>query len=215
MMYDGLRYRFSKSGVRGAVNNWYGGKKNLSPRMAEAMEKVLGVSLGELFGAVAEKLPEMLVTKRETSQDKILDDLNEIIMRQDIDFTTRETLVNARVGQGRFRLEVLQSWDNRCSLTGSTCDRVIRASHIKPWRESTDEERLDPQNGIPLVATFDALFDAGLISFQANGRLIVSPNLSTADRHIFGIDKQTLTKTPTARMAMYLAYHRSKYGFED
>lgn len=55
--------------------------------------------------------------------------------------------------------------------------QVLRASHAKPWRHCSDSERLDPDNGLPLVATLDALFDAGLITFDAGGCMEISTHL--------------------------------------
>ena len=130
------------------------------------------------------------------------------IFGQKIDLTTKAARINARVGQGRFRSKVLDLWDNRCSVTCSKTGDVIRASHIKPWRVSTNEERLDPYNGLPLVANLDALFDAGLISFASSGTLIVSSVLSESERQIFGVDSRSLTKTPPRETAQYLEYHR-------
>jgi len=91
---------------------------------------------------------------------------------------------------------------------------AIRASHIKPWRESSNAERLDPNNGLPLIASLDALFDAGLISFDSCGKLIVSLKVSTTERGIFGVAQTSLRKKPTAKMADYLAHHRAKHGFQ-
>ena len=127
---------------------------------------------------------------------------------KEIETTTKVNLVNARVGQGKFRSEVLELWGNCCSVTRSATGAAIRASHIKPWRYSTDEERLDPNNGLPLVASLDALFDAGLISFKPSGTLIVSSVLSESERQIFDLDSRSLTKTPTQKTAQYLVYHR-------
>jgi putative restriction endonuclease len=99
-------------------------------------------------------------------------------------------------------------------MTVSATHEAIRASHIKPWRESNDEQRLDPSNGLPLVASLDALFDAGLVSFESSGRLIISSKLDLAERKILGITgKQSLKKKPTAETAAYLADHRRKHGF--
>ncbi|QGQ27026.1 HNH endonuclease [Gimesia benthica] len=75
--------------------------------------------------------------------------------------TTKEQLILARVGQGQFRKGVLALWNDRCAVTGTTF--AVRASHIKPWRDCSDDERIDPNNGLPLVATLDALFDSYLI----------------------------------------------------
>jgi putative restriction endonuclease len=143
-------------------------------------------------------------------EDPEVEDEREIEARKDIDATTKEALVKARRGQGRFRADVLRLWGNCCAVTSSTIVEVIRASHIKPWRESTDKERLDPQNGFPLVANLDALFDANLITFEPTGEMVISPLLSSAERNIFGLQMQSLTKKPTPSMAEYLAVHRSR-----
>lgn len=143
----------------------------------------------------------------------LLMDLDEIAKQKSIDSTTRETLVAARLGQGDFRTQVFRLWDNRCAVTGSVTDRAIRASHIKPWRDSSNAERLDPHNGLPLIASIDALFDTGLISFESSGRLIASSSMNAIERRIFGIDRATLRKQPSPKTVEYLAQHRAKHGF--
>ena len=50
-----------------------------------------------------------------------------------------------------------------------------RASHLKPWRDATNEERLDGKNGLLLTPSIDHLLDKGFISFENSGELIVSP----------------------------------------
>ncbi|MGO7165362.1 HNH endonuclease, partial [Rhizobium johnstonii] len=64
---------------------------------------------------------------------------------------------------------MLAQWHGRCAVTSCNLPAVLRASHIVPWREASNAERLDPENGLPLVATLDALFDVGLISFDDQG----------------------------------------------
>jgi predicted restriction endonuclease len=76
--------------------------------------------------------------------------------------------------------------------------------------QTTDKQRLDPRNGIPLLASLHALFDEGLISFGPSGRMIVSSKLSTAEREIFGTVEASLRKTPEAKTAKYLAWHRGR-----
>ena len=84
--------------------------------------------------------------------DTVAQDLADLARKPPDDLTTMQALIAARLGQGRFRTEVLQQWQERCAVTRSATVEVIRASHIKPWRDSTNPERLDPQNGLPLVA---------------------------------------------------------------
>ncbi len=104
--------------------------------------------------------------------------------------TERSQTIMTRLGQGDFREKVLEVWGGKCAVTGSDLKEVLRASHIKPWKDSNDEERLNPYNGIPLAATFDALFDRGLISFNDNGDIKISRYLSKKNQKSLGINKE-------------------------
>jgi hypothetical protein len=168
-------------------------------------------TLDQLFGSVLGDGGDSSAT----NENKLVQDLKEIDQEKNTESTTKKALVDARLGQGKFRTKVLQSWGNRCSVTGSRIQAAIRASHIKPWRESSNEERLDHENGLPLIASLDALFDAGLISFDSSGKLIASSKVSTKERNIFGIGETSLRKKPTAEMVKYLAHHRAKHGFKS
>jgi hypothetical protein len=154
------------------------------------------------------------ILKDRRNDNALIDDLKRIDLEQNVDPTQKKALVDARLGQGKFRSRVLEAWGNRCSVTGSAIQAAIKASHIKPWRESNCVERLDPNNGLPLIASLDALFDAGLISFDSSGRLIASSKVSMMERQIFGIGEASLKKKPNAKTAEYLAHHRVSHGFE-
>ncbi|WP_167547166.1 HNH endonuclease [Stieleria maiorica] len=134
------------------------------------------------------------------------DDVSEILGGEQTP-TEKEQLVLARVGQGQFRSGVLLLWSNRCAVTGTRF--AVRASHIKPWRDCSDAERLDPNNGLPLVATLDALFDSHLISFNTNGEIMLSNSLPEHEQTALGIatDMRLLTK-PTLETERYLQMHR-------
>jgi hypothetical protein len=88
--------------------------------------------------------------------------------------TEREALISARLGQGLFRTRLMSVWKGRCAVTDIQIPALLRASHIKPWRMSDNSERLDPENGLLLVANLDAAFDAGLLSFTDTGRMLFS-----------------------------------------
>lgn len=155
-----------------------------------------------IINALGEKRPKL------ETDATLVEDLTEI-KTSNRDATTKAVLASARLGQGKFRADVLCLWNHRCAVSGSSTLEVIRASHIRPWRDSTDEQRLDPHNGLPLIASLDALFDSGLISFDASGKLIVSSQLNSAERQILGIGRQSLAKKPSARTRQYLAHHRA------
>jgi HNH endonuclease len=102
------------------------------------------------------------------NESEMASDLAELVSRTDVDPTTRAALVQARVGQGKFRSDLTRLWElgERCFLTALDVPELLVASHIKPWRDSNDRERLDPHNGLLLAAHADKLFDRYLMSFE-------------------------------------------------
>ena len=100
--------------------------------------------------------------------------------------TEREALVIARRGQGLFRDRV-QELESACRITRVTRAEHLRASHCKPWRDCSNEERLDGENGLLLTPSIDHLFDRGFISFEANGRLLISPVADTSSLARMGV----------------------------
>lgn len=98
-----------------------------------------------------------------------------------LDETTRNTVVQARRGQGRFRDNV-HAVERACRLTGITNPTLLIASHIKPWRLcETAPERLDGMNGLMLAPDADLLFDRGFVTFHDDGRPEVSKRFDRRD----------------------------------
>lgn len=122
--------------------------------------------------------------------------------------TERSALVQARIGQGRYRKGLLALWQGRCALTGLDIEPVLVASHAKPWRDCSNAERLDPFNGLLLSATFDRLFDSGLIAFGDGGDLLVSPQLSTASLQRLGLSRDARLRGLQPQHLPYLQAHR-------
>jgi putative restriction endonuclease len=121
---------------------------------------------------------------------------------------TRTAIIQARVGQGIFREKLVTRWKG-CAVTGCTLLSVLRASHIKPWAESTNEERLDEFNGLLLTANLDALFDKGLISFLDDGTMIKSDELGSSDIALLFDSWADKKIDLTSEHMVYLKYHRS------
>lgn len=135
-----------------------------------------------------------------------------------LDATTKQRLVDARLGQGRFRSQLEGHWDAACAVTGVRVRAVLRASHIQPWAASNNDDRLDPHNGLLLVANLDALFDRGLISFADDGTLLVGEGLPDDAVRELGLGQLRLrddAKGDAARRAAFLALHRAKYRYDD
>jgi len=121
--------------------------------------------------------------------------------------TEREYLSAARIGQGQFRKNLKNIYCCRCPVTGIQDERLLVASHIKPWKICTNVERLDPDNGILFSALADRLFDQGLISFADDGGLLISPQLAFSDRISCGLSSWSPVEF-SAGSLKYLEYHR-------
>lgn len=140
---------------------------------------------------------------------RLLNDLAEI-KRAPMSETTRERLVKARLGQGGFREDLIRSWGGGCAVTGIAISAMLRASHIRAWSDSDNDQRLDPENGLLLAAHLDCLFDCGLIGFGDDGQMIVSKAMGGALPDDYGVGKP-LRRRPTNRMKAYLAFHRQTF----
>lgn len=118
-------------------------------------------------------------------------------------------LIKARIGQGEYRKKLLEQCPF-CPITLVSDDRLLVASHIKPWASSTDFEKTDPNNGFMFTPTFDRLFDRGFLSFTDDQKTILSPFLSNMTYSKLGIsDNRIIPHLPVRGREMYLEYHRS------
>lgn len=118
----------------------------------------------------------------------------------------RETYIKTRVNQSVFRERLLEKYDS-CCLCKVSDPRFLIASHIKPWAASQADEKLDDDNGLLLCPNHDALFDAGFISFEDDGSILISKHLSQIDALFMNVDKKLKIK-PTEGNKKYLKYHR-------
>lgn len=123
---------------------------------------------------------DALVKVDDALQDSVATD-------QSLDTTTKQQVILARHGQGKFRSRVVGRYI-RCVLTGVESPELLVASHIKPWRACSDSnERLSADNGLLLTPNADRLFDRGLLTFADDGAAQVSPALSPADLGRLGL----------------------------
>ena len=135
---------------------------------AEAFEdEIVAKVSGETSGkSVAQKAETLIETTAKTN------------LEAHLNLTAKEgkeklAAVKVRVNQDIFRKMVLANYGGKCCVTGLSVPDVLRASHISPWAED-EKNRLNPENGLCLSATYDAAFDRHLISFDEHYRLIVS-----------------------------------------
>ena len=105
--------------------------------------------------------------------------INKALDQRTVDKTETQRLTLVRTEQGNYRKAALALWDNKCAVTGVDEPGWLIASHIKPWRESTNEERVNPLNSLILTPNYDKLFDRGIISFSPNNGKIILPSIHT------------------------------------
>ena len=123
----------------------------------------------------------------------------------------KTTMIRARIGQGEYRSKLLLECPF-CPFTLVNDERLLIASHIKPWAKSDDKEKIDPKNGFMLTPTYDRLFDQGFITFSNDKKLIVSPWISPMNQKRLNIyaDMKVPYLPMDEKREEYLEYHREK-----
>ncbi len=174
-----------------------------------------GVYLAEISAEFGALLMHLTETPELTRQVTTLAELTvdneeqEIIQNASLAETVKVAMVQARRGQGKFR-ERVQMLEIGCRVTQVTQDKLLVASHIKPWRESDNIERLDGNNGLFLSPHVDALFDGGFISFTKKGEFLISPRLEKDVLERWSIDPRNKVGSFNADQAFFLEHHNEK-----
>lgn len=139
-------------------------------------------------------------------EDKIVDSINH---DSKIANEQKESIIKARIGQGKYREKLLNECPF-CPITMVSDDRLLIASHIKPWRMSDDFEKTDPKNGFMLTPTIDFLFDRGFISFNDSKEILLSPWISKLTYKNLGlVDLKNYPMLPILGREQYLEFHRN------
>lgn len=178
-----------------------------------------GQNFNPLPTGYKDRFDELLAGYGQSETDQLAEDLDEL--RRIADATERKVLAQARIGQGRFRADVTRLWGKGevCTLTGIALPEMLVASHIKPWRDSDDVERLDPANGLLLAAHADRLFDRHLMSFEGvrgGLRCVIAPvalKAAQATQLKAGaiVDMTHLNLTTGRRVEQYMLGHLERF----
>ncbi|GHA50608.1 restriction endonuclease [Photobacterium aphoticum] len=204
--------------IRGSISNWL-------MDAGEIAEPLTNLKSYYQFVTLEQKVRNMEIFKLRDSKGKgmysaalshyqqFLADLSKIDINADIQQvmrdktlteTEKEILIKTRVGQGQFRANLVDMWGG-CAVTGYRNRQMLLASHIKPWRDATNEERLDRYNGLLLLANLDKAFDLGFISFNDSGKVLISKYLEHPE--VLGIN-DNMSFHVMREHKKYLAYHR-------
>lgn len=130
-----------------------------------------------------ENLPNFEEQGLESANDPERNNLMSIIKE-----TEAETKRKIRIGQERFKKALVPLWKNHCALCNVKLPALLRASHSKPWRDCSNEERLNPYNGVLLCCNHDALYDGGYITFDETGKIQISKQISEEEYSIYNIE---------------------------
>lgn len=183
-----------------------------------ALPERLATALIGLIGFEARQLVQGNLVQDQPALDLAVPDIlrwedhvtDTIRAAREIPETEREAVILARRGQGIFKRNVFKI-EQRCRITG--VDRVehLVGSHCKPWRDcASNEERLDGENGLLLTPSIDHLFDRGFISFENDGRLLISRVAHKESLRRMGVSVDAARNVGgfSEGQRRYLDYHR-------
>jgi len=129
---------------------------------------------------------------------------------QDIPETTTIRKIEVRKVQHLFREKQLQYW-KVCSVTGCSFQEALIASHIVPWADSSELERIDVYNGLLLTPNLDKLFDNYFISFNARGEILISKSLSSKAKSDLGINPSMKLRRIEDKLLQFLGRHEKEF----
>ena len=165
-------------------------------------------SVHRVDDALAEQLIA-LAADAEPMSASIGEAMAEAISLGELPDETKAALAAARLGMGRFGEAATALWDGACCATGVTVDGMLHVCAIKPWVHASDDERLDAENGLPFVPTWDLAFSTGMIAFDHDGSVLLGADLPPDEARKAGIDPGFRLAVKGDRQRNYLAWHRA------
>lgn len=144
--------------------------------------------------------------------DSVIEDPINIYESNPPTVTERSGLVTSRVGQGAYRKRIIHRWEYKCAVTNFNKLDILIASHIVPWAQSNDTERLDVHNGILLSPTYDALFDKHLITFDNKGKIILSDKIEQSAYQKIGVTGNERIRELSQYNVSYLDRHNQIFN---
>lgn len=131
--------------------------------------------------------------------------IESIVRDKQIPETERKAIIQSRVGQGMFRKALFDKYHGRCIVTGIDHPKLLVA---RPWAVSSNTERLSADNGLLLSATYDRLFDSGLITFDRHGKIYLSSLIGIENIKRLGLsNNMCFNLMININMGEYLDYH--------
>lgn len=192
--------------------------KKTTPKISRVLGKTNGFveEADNEFKLFCEKIGAKIYDKKrsywllETAQELLDKELKKIKKlfksNEKIPTAVKKQIVKARIGQGKIRNRLFEE-RHCCELCGIGQKELLVASHIKPWAECAKGEQGDLNNLLLLCAMHDALFDKGFITFDEEGKMLVSETLSEKEHKKYLLDKSMKIKITDGNRE-FLRYHR-------
>ena len=158
------------------------------------------------FDAIWEKQSQPLVFTYGKQKGKNNEEVQNVQKETD----SQKEVRKARDGQGKYREQLLEQC-RYCPFSMISDERLLIASHIKPWAASNDTEKVDPYNGYILSPLFDKLFDRGFITFTENRHVLLSEFISPYTWKQIGIKNDSfISHLPMDEKRIeYLKFHQN------
>jgi putative restriction endonuclease len=166
--------------------------------MAETLSRLLDGEVERIVGTITESVGRSLAEDAAEAA---------IQQRTDISPAQKSDLLKSRHGQGVFRTN-LELNEHSCRITGVLDRRHLWATHIKPWSECDDAEKLDGSNGLLMSPHVAHLFERGYISFSDEGDLLVSQELNPVVLDNWHIQLPLSVGEFRPEQCYFLGYHR-------
>ncbi len=126
----------------------------------------------------------------------------------------KDSVIKTRIGQSAYRSSLIHKFHGKCALCGVEGNDFLIASHIKPWKDCDDGEHLDENNGLLLCPNHDKVFDMHLISFDEDGKIVISKKLSKINLVFLNINENYKINVNQSNIK-YLKHHLSFFRKQD
>ncbi len=114
--------------------------------------------------------------------------------------------------QSFYKDTLFHEYNHVCAICKLDFPQLLIASHIKPFRDCAHVfEAIDHNNGLLLCKNHDILFDQGYLSFNTEGRILISDELNKKlklnNAYLLHRDIKLLSHLLTKERKKFLQYH--------
>ena len=172
----------------------------------EQLKKHIEESLEEFIKCDLNPLCEGLRSQQQIELENQLLDIITDDNFDNLEETEKSTCMKARLGHSKLK-QILIEKEKCCKVCGLSDTRFLIASHIKPWSKSNNHERLDLNNVLLLCPHHDAAFDKGYITFDQDGMILISSELTLETRALLNLNPKRKVEL-TDKQSEYILWHR-------